>query len=268
MSEQDTSEQAVSRGVSPESNANFSQLSSRPPSVSEDEESEGSSEVDPSRERERALVEAFRGNIWETGRFLSPMFSTTSSPLTVNYDWELFDPPLTVEWSVVDEDGGDDLSNFMLTVRMPRLLNVKTFDDEGEEITENRFVYDSLSSAIVLAFHDCVANEYVHTADNLKHRIFFAMQQLETETSFIPPKVRDYVKDKGGSKFDSHGSWSIKVGPNEDASISQTIRFELEKPLWWNPLKADNSSASGSRGNEIVLGDGLDEVFRSEPDRV
>ncbi|RSH90700.1 hypothetical protein EHS25_001305 [Saitozyma podzolica] len=279
MSEQDTSAQAVSRGVSPESNVNASRVSTRSRSPIP---GDGGPSVDPAREREGRLKEAIGRDVWETGKFLSPMFSTTSSPLVVDYDWELFDPPLTVEWSVVDEDGpGNDLSDFLLTVKMPRLLKVKTLDDNGEETTENRYIYDTLASAILLAFHDSAANEYVPNADNLKHRIFFAMQRLETETSFIPPKVRSYVKDKGGTRFDRYGSWSIKVGPNEDASTSQTIKFDLEKPLGWNPYKADASvisdliagagtgkvMTSGYEESKIVLGDGLDETAPSEPDR-
>ncbi|GFZ50747.1 hypothetical protein JCM24511_08505 [Saitozyma sp. JCM 24511] len=202
---------------------------------------------------------------YEKGERLSSMYST-SGRLTVDHDWEIFDPPLKVDWSAVDEEGsGDDLSAFMMTVSIPRLLRVRLY--QGETL-DQRYVSDGLASALVLAFHDHAPSEYVHTADNLKHRLFFAMQRLQTETDFKPHKVRDYVSAQGESKFDSEGSWLIKVGPDGGGNVSQTIRFQLEKPPGWRPAMIDDAIlfsdltrrgsraelASGTRWAQLTIG--------------
>ncbi|RSH90701.1 hypothetical protein EHS25_001306 [Saitozyma podzolica] len=189
------------------------------------------------RQREEDLTNAYEIDDYETGERLSLMYSATSRH-RVDHNRELFDPPLKIEWSVVDEESsGDDLSAFMMTVPMPRLLRVRIFDGET---SRTRYLSDGLASALVLAFREHAPREYVHTETNLKHRIFFAMQQLQTETDFKPHNLRDYVSAKGGSKFDSGGSWLIKVGPDGGGDISQTIRFQLEKPPGWHPAMYDD----------------------------
>jgi hypothetical protein len=189
------------------------------------------------RQREEDLTNAYEIDDYETGERLSLMYSATSRH-RVDHNRELFDPPLKSEWSVVDEESsGDDLSAFMMTVPMPRLLRVRIFDGET---SRTRYLSDGLASALVLAFREHAPREYVHTETNLKHRIFFAMQQLQTETDFKPHNLRDYVSAKGGSKFDSGGSWLIKVGPDGGGDISQTIRFQLEKPPGWHPAMYDD----------------------------
>jgi hypothetical protein len=140
----------------------------------------------------------------------------------------------------MNDDGSvDDLSSFMMTVSMPRLLRVKLYKDETNN---KRYLSDDMASAIVLASNDFAPSEKIHTSANMKHRIFFAMQRLEAETGFKPHNLRDYVLAKGGSKFDTAGSWSIKVRSEGEGSISQTIRFQLEKPPGWRPDIMDDAT--------------------------